>query len=180
MFLRDLRASLRGEDAFEADVPTPAFDRAPKHGDWNDPVFQSTLLAVERIRSHLANERNILAWTRAGLTLASQGLLLWKLYAAARTSDTKAWLAPYLYGVALAYFVVVPATILLGLHRWNATKRALNVPGGMDVQAYFGKIGVRVQAANMLLILVAASAAFLVVGLDDSVFRDFKPANIFD
>lgn len=180
VFLRDLRASLRGEDGFADGPPIPDFDRAPKHGDWNDPEFQRTLLGVERIRSHLANERNILAWTRAALTLASQGLLLWKLYAAARASDAKAWLAPYLYAVALAYFVVVPSTVVLGLHRWQATKRALNVPGGMDVQAYFGKLGVRVQAFNTFLVLVAAAAAFLVVGLDDEVFRDFKPASIFD
>jgi len=180
VFLRDVRASFRGEDGPAAGPPEPDFDRAPKHGDWNDPAFQRTLLGVERIRSHLANERNVLAWTRAALTLASQGLLLWKLYAAARASAAKAWLAPYLYAVALAYFVVVPSTVVLGLHRWQATKRALSVPGGLDVQAYFGKLGVRVQAFNTFLVLAAAAAAFLVVGLDDEVFRDFKPANIFD
>lgn len=179
--LRDLRRSVRGEsgagDWYETGVVAPDFDASPARGDWNDPRFQRTLLGVERIRSHLANERNILAWTRAAFTMASQGLLVWKLFAAARASDSDHWLAPYLYWTALGYFLVVPTTMILGLHRWQTTKEALNVAGGLDVQRYFGKLGVRVQAANIFLICLMAAACFVVVGLDDGVFSDFRIAD---
>lgn len=176
--LRDLRRSVREvPDEHVTGVATPDLDRPPARGDWNDPDFQQTLLGVERIRSHLANERNILAWTRAALTLASQGVTIWKLYADLTVAS---WLKSMLWCVAFAYFLIVPATIILGLERWRDTKEALMVKGGMDVQRYFGKLGVKLQAANMIVILIAAAITFIVVGNDDSLFRDFKPANIFD
>ena len=56
------------------------------------------MLEMERVRSHLANERNFLAWTRCSLTLAAQGIATWKLYDAKTSS--KAWLNEFLYWTA--------------------------------------------------------------------------------
>ena len=173
---REVRRSLRPDDGRGSITGPEMDDRRPPRGDWNDPRFQQTLLDVERVRSHLANERNILAWTRAALTLASQGIAIWKLYAAASDSS---WLKPYLWCTGALIFFTTPMTMALGLQRWKGTKQALNIKEGMDVMSHFGKLGVTIQAANIAVVCFAAAVAFVVVGCDDNVFSDFQ-FRIFD
>ena len=169
--------SLSAPDDLTVGGADGADDPSPR-GDWNDPKFQQTLLDVERARSHLANERNILAWTRAALTLASQGIVIWKLYASASAHSL---IRPYLYATGALVFLTTPFTMLLGLHRWSGTKRALSSQSGAEAMDHFGKLGVEVQAANVAAVLFAAAAAYVVVGADDSVGADFRiSSRIFD
>lgn len=135
--------------------------------DWNDPNFQSTLLSIERIRSHLANERNFLAWTRAALTLGSQGMAIWKLYAENRPKIC--WLALGLWFTALAYFIAVPGTILLGLHRWQSTKTVLLARDPVEVHDHFGRLGVKAQGANTGAICALVGLAFFFIGIQDDI-----------
>ena len=164
------------------DLP-PASQRVARRAAWlvrraGDVAFDVTLLDVERARSHLANERNILAWTRAALTLASQGIVIWKLYASASAHSL---IRPCLYATGALVFLTTPFTMLLGLHRWSGTKRALSSQSGAEAMDHFGKLGVEVQAANVAVVLFAAAAAYVVVGADDSVGADFRiSSRIFD
>lgn len=135
----------------------------------NYVLLEGSLLAIERIRSHLANERNALAWIRAALTLSSEGLVIWELYAS--VEKDLPWLKPFLWSTALACFLVATGTIVLGLHRWQATKRVLMTFGAAEVQVYFGKLGVSTQAANTVFICGAAALVFFALGAECDIIR---------
>ena len=46
----------------------------------DDPAFQGQYVKLERVLSHLANERTWLAWLRAALTLLATAFTIWQLH----------------------------------------------------------------------------------------------------
>lgn len=144
--------------------------------DWREPRFQGQLLKFERVLSHLASERTILAWLRAALTLLSQGLSIWILAANTHSSSR---LRPWLWGTAGVYFLVAPTTVVLGILRYEDAKRVLLLADD-EAGLHFGRLGVGVQAVLMFIICVTAALTFFILGQSDEVFKDFKPTNLFD
>jgi len=110
----------------------------------HDPAFQGQFVKLERVLSHLANERTWLAWLRAGLTLLSTAFTLWQLYDAV-SGKIHPVLRKALYGLALGYLVIIPLTVVVGWFRFERTKHILNLSSSL-VRDYFGNIGVAVQA----------------------------------
>lgn len=126
-------------------------------GEWNDyddDVYQRDMVKYERVLSHLASERTILAWFRVSFVMLAQGLTLW---------DAPSRLLRML---GLLYFVIVPLTVGVSLDRWSRTKRSLEKPRRAD----FGQ-HIYVQSLLIsVLCIVTSLTYFVVVGdIDDYV-----------
>lgn len=123
--------------------------------DDDDPSFEGKVIKYERVLSHLANERTALAWFRAALTLAAQGIMLWQL-------DSR----PLVAVTAFLYLFVVPIIVYLSLRRWLKTKRMLETKA--DVAEHFGKMHIHFQAGLLLVICIMAAATFALLQ-DDTI-----------
>lgn len=153
-------------------APVTRHELSSKNG-WQDPRFQGQLLKYERVLSHLASERTLLAWIRCALTLLAQGVALW---AASHRLNS---LQPYLVATALAYFAVVPATVAISLRRWLQTKCVL-ASRSVDVERDFGAMHVHLQAGLLLVICILAALTFAVLGSTEAIFPNFRPTNFFE
>ena len=161
----DWRSPLKMLGVYVGDEPVPpTVDGLREHGGWRDVNFQRTMLGMERIRSHLANERNFLAWTRCSLTLAAQGITFWKYY---DESDGRTrWLKSLLRCTTFSYFIIAAGTTAVGLHRWTAAKKVLDEPRFLEVSRHFGRVGVWSQGVAIVAVCLAAALSFVALGLE--------------
>ncbi|KAJ8605166.1 hypothetical protein CTAYLR_000361 [Chrysophaeum taylorii] len=135
-------------------------------GDLTDPEFQRAVLKYERVLSHLASERTLLAWLRAALTMLAQGISIWRIKGTSH----------FLGATAFVYLVLVSVTVAASIERWKRAKRILM----LKHVNLFDETAVRLQAALVFFVILTAALTFFAIGADDTVFADFKPSNLFD
>ena len=137
--------------------------------------FQRDYVKLERVLSHLASERTTLAWIRAALTLLLQALALWK----ARTLSSRR-LRVYLDATTLLYFLLVPLLLAATVARHIHMKRILKWENAQVKRVLSATSFVALQAALILAVCAAAAFTFVVVGADDTLYADFRPANLLE
>ena len=126
----------------------------------DDPAFQGQYVKLERVLSHLANERTWLAWLRAALTLLTTAFMIWQLQG---SIENRPLMKQALRWLGNGFILVIPLTAIVGWIRYERTKHILSL-SSVSIHHFFGNLGVNVQAWLLGVVLILTVGIYITLG----------------
>ena len=115
---------------------------------------------LERVLSHLANERTWLAWLRAALTLLTTAFMIWQLQG---SIEHRPLIKGALHWLGIGFILVIPLTAVVGWIRYERTKHILSL-SSVSIHHFFGNLGVNVQAWLLGVVLTLTVGIYITLG----------------